>query len=357
MEERMNNKVGFSCDYHEGAHPRLLNKLIETNMVQTSGYGIDPYCEEAQDIIKGLCGNADLSVHFIVGGTLANLIVIAATLRTHQCVISPTTGHINVQETGATESTGHKILTIPETNGKIFAAQIDEVCQEYWQSSGNVHTAQPKLVYITHSTEFGTLYSRAEMQAIRDVCDKYRLYLYLDGARLGYGLTAEGNDIDLKFIAECCDVFYVGGGKQGALLGEAIVIRNKDIATDFRPIMKQHGGLLAKGRVLGIQFKELFCDGLFFDISVHANKMASMIRACLKRCNINFLIENTTNLLFPILPNSLFETLSVKYSFSYQKKWDSASSVVRIATSWATREEDVNKLIYDIEAFYKNPWP
>ncbi|MDR3285399.1 MAG: aminotransferase class I/II-fold pyridoxal phosphate-dependent enzyme [Holosporales bacterium] len=347
----MKKKIEFSSDYNEGAHPRLLDKLIETNMVQTHGYGSDPYCEEAYEVIKKLCGNKDLDIHMIVGGTLTNLIVIKAALRPHQCVLSPSNGHIHVQETGSIEATGHKISILSGKDGKITASQIDEACNEYWNNEGIVHLTQPKLVYITHPTEFGTLYKKAELQAISDVCKKRNLYLYMDGARLGYGLAAKENDTDLKFITECCDVFYIGGNKQGALFGEAVVIRNKTIAEDFRPIMKQCGGLLAKGRLLGIQFTELLKDGLYLELSVHANKMAEIIRSSLKRIGIKFFVENTTNLLFPILPDSILEELSKDYSLTYYKRWDEKSSVIRIATSWATTEENANKLAADLEKF------
>jgi threonine aldolase len=346
----MYQRIEFSSDYNEGAHPRLIQKLVETNMVQTSGYGTDPYCKEATDVIRGLCGNHDVDVHFIVGGTLTNLISVCASLRSHEGVISPANGHIHVQETGSIEATGHKILVIPGENGKITALQIDDVCEEYWQNEGRVHVVHPKLVYITHPTEYGTLYKKAELQAISDVCKKRGLYLFVDGARLGYGMAAEGSDFDIKFLTECCDIFYIGGGKQGALFGEAVVVKNKNIADGFRQLIKQRGGLLSKGRLLGIQFNELFKDGLYFEIARHANKMADLIRTCLKNAGMKFFAENTTNLLFPILPDAAYNKLSEKYNFTYIKRWDSTSSVIRIATSWATTEQHVNALIGDINA-------
>ncbi|MDR1597387.1 MAG: low specificity L-threonine aldolase [Holosporales bacterium] len=344
------NVIEFSSDYNEGAHPRLMQRLVETNMLQTYGYGLDPYCDEAADIIRNLCGNKDLDVHMIVGGTLTNLTVIAASLRPHQGVISPTNGHIHVQETGSIEATGHKILTIPSVDGKITAAQIDEYCKDYWNNEGLVHVVQPKLVYITQPTEFGTLYKKAELQAIHDACKRNDLYLYVDGARLGYGMVAEGNDVDLPFLTECCDVFYIGGGKQGALFGEAVVIKNKAIAEDFRPILKQRGGLLSKGRLLGIQFSELLKDGLYFEIARHANEMAELIRSELKNLGYEFFVENTTNLLFPIFDDRTYEKLSEKYSFTYYKKLDNARSVIRIATSWGTQKHNVLELVNDLKA-------
>jgi threonine aldolase len=345
----MKNRIEFSSDYNEGAHPRLIEKLVATNMVQTFGYGLDPYCEEAIDIIRNLCGKKDLDVHFIVGGTLTNLISICASLRPHQAVFSPENGHIHTMETGSVEATGHKILTIPSKEGKITAAQIDEAYEEYLNNEGRVHLAQPKLVYITHPTEYGTLYKKAELQAIANVCRKRGLFLFVDGARLGYGMAAESSDFDLKFLTECCDIFYIGGAKQGALFGEAVVIKNKNIAEDFRQIMKQRGALLSKGRLLGIQFSELFKDGLYFEISRHANKMADLIRQSLKRTGFEFFVENTTNLLFPIISDSIYEELSKTYSMTYFKRWDKTSSVIRIATSWGTIEKNVKAFISDIE--------
>ncbi|MDR0630976.1 MAG: aminotransferase class I/II-fold pyridoxal phosphate-dependent enzyme [Holosporales bacterium] len=346
----MKNRIEFSSDYNEGAHPKLIEKLVETNMVQTFGYGLDPYCEEAANIIRELCGNKDVDVHFIVGGTLTNLISICACLRPHQAVVAPENGHIHTMETGSIEATGHKIITLPSKEGKITAEQIDEMYEEYRTSDANVHFAQPKMVYITHPTEFGTLYKKAELRAIADVCKKHGLYLFVDGARLGYGMVAEGSDFDLKFLTECCDIFYIGGGKQGALFGEAVVIKNKIIAEDFRPIIKQRGGLLSKGRLLGIQFSELFRDGLYFELARHANKMADVIRQCLKRVGMEFFAETPTNLLFPIMPDSLYQELSNTYSLTYVKRWDKTSSVIRIATSWATTEKNVKALVGDIES-------
>ncbi|GHS91031.1 amino acid lyase [Alphaproteobacteria bacterium] len=345
--------IEFSSDYNEGAHPRIIKRLEETNMEQTFGYGMDPYCEKALALIRTMCGNDDLAVHLMVGGTMANLTVIAASLRPHQAVIAPTSGHINVQETGSIEATGHKILTVPEHNGKITAAQIDQVCRDYWENEGLVHLAKPKMVYITHPTEYGTLYTKPELLAIRRVCDERNLFLYVDGARLGYGLSVPDQDTDLPLIADCCDVFYIGAGKQGALFGEAVVIKNKAIAEDFRPILKQRGGLLSKGRLLGIQFLTLFEDGLYWELSKHANKMAERIRACLKRHNISFFVENKTNLLFPIFSDALLSTLQKTYSFTYWKKLGDNKNAIRICTSWATTEDNTQKLIADIEKFFE----
>ncbi|MDR0625334.1 MAG: aminotransferase class I/II-fold pyridoxal phosphate-dependent enzyme [Holosporales bacterium] len=346
---KSSQRIEFSSDYNEGAHPRLIQKLVETNMAQTFGYGLDPYCDEAVEIIRDLCGNRDVDVHFVVGGTLTNLISVAACLRAHEGVISPTNGHIHILETGSIEATGHKILLIQGENGKITASQIDREYEEYCNSDARVHLVHPKLVYITHPTEYGTLYTKAELKAISDVCKKRGLYLFVDGARLGYGMTAKGSDFDIKFLTECCDIFYIGGAKQGALFGEAIVVKNKNIADGFRQLIKQRGGLMSKGRLLGMQFSELFRDGLYFDIAKHANEMADLIRTCLKNAGIRFFVENTTNLLFPIFPDDMFHKLSEKYSLTNFSRWNESSSVIRIATSWATTEQNVNALIHDIE--------
>ncbi|MDR0553126.1 MAG: aminotransferase class I/II-fold pyridoxal phosphate-dependent enzyme [Holosporales bacterium] len=342
--------IRFCNDYSEVIHPKILGKLVEVNTGQAGVYGEDTYCERARELIKGLCGNDDLHVRFVVGGTLANLLVISASLRPHQCVISPTTGHVATLEAGAIEATGHKVSTISTDDGKITAEQIESFYSEYTDSDYRVHIAQPKLVFISFPTEYGTLYTKDELQAISDVCKDRNLYLYIDGARLGYGLCAEGNDVDLKFITESCDAFYIGGTKQGALLGEAIVIKNENIAEDFTSIIKQRGGLLAKGMILGLQFTALFEDDLYFELSKHANKMASLVRDALKKKGVEFFIESQTNQLFPILQNGVLEGLSEKYLFANWKKVDDESSVIRICTSWATTEESIGKLIADMEA-------
>lgn len=341
--------IEFASDYSEGAHPKILEKIIQTNMIQTPGYGNDIFCEKASDIIKNKCEHSDVSVYFLVGGTQANLIAIASALRPHQCVLAPETGHICVQETGAIEAIGHKIITLPHTNGKITADQIRKKCDKYWNDKGRMHITQPKLVFITHSTELGTIYKRSELQEISNTCKEYNLYLYLDGARLGYGLYAEDSDMDLPFITKCCDAFYIGGTKQGTLFGEAMIIKNPELDSDFKSIMKQKGGLLAKGRLLGLQFIALLEDDLYTRLSKHANKMASLIRNALLKNNIKFFIDNTTNQLFPIINKSALEKLRKEYSFTFWDKKDEMSSIIRICTSWATTEENVQKFIYDIE--------
>lgn len=340
--------IYFNCDYNEGAHAHVLDKLCSTNMEQTIGYGEDVYCEKARDVIRGLCKDDSLMVQFLVGGTQANMTVIAAALRPHQGVLAAESGHINVHETGAVESCGHKVLALPSADGKITAAQVEAAYQSHIEDDSFEHMVQPKMVYISNPTELGTIYSRAELEALSGVCSKYGLYLFLDGARLGYGLTAEGNDLDLETIAKLCDVFYIGGTKVGALFGEAVVISNPAIKEDFRYMIKQKGGMLAKGRLLGVQFLALLEDGLYFEISKHANMMAEELRKALKAAGYPFLVENTTNQVFAIMPDSKLEKLKENYNFCYQQRMDDTHSAVRFCTSWATTQENIQKLVKDI---------
>ena len=250
--------IYFNNDYSEGCHPAVLEKLVNTNMIQTPGYGMDPFCTEAAQKIKSLCGRDDLSVHFLVGGTQTNLTVISAALKPYQAVISAESGHINVHETGTIEATGHKVIAIKSDDGKISGDAISDVVKDHFLSADAEHMAQPKMVYISHPTELGTLYSLDELTDIHDACRKNGLLLFLDGARLGYALTANGSDVTLEDLARLCDVFYIGGTKVGALFGEAVVISNPELAVDFRYMIKQRGGMLAKGRLLGVQFCALF---------------------------------------------------------------------------------------------------
>lgn len=268
----------FNCDYSEGAHADILRRMAETNMEQTAGYGEDPYCDQARKLIAGLCGRTDLDIHFLIGGTQTNFTVIAAALRPHQCVLCADTGHINVHESGAVEACGHKVSAIPSPDGKLTARQIEEAWHAHWDDETREHMPQPRMVYISQPTELGTIYSRKELQEISGVCRRRGLYLYMDGARLGYGLCDEDNDLDLPAIASLCDAFYIGGTKVGALFGEALVLRHEALKEDFRYIAKQKGGRLAKGRLLGIQFLELFRDGLYFRLGAHADRLAVMLR-------------------------------------------------------------------------------
>ncbi|WP_177747368.1 aminotransferase class I/II-fold pyridoxal phosphate-dependent enzyme [Candidatus Avelusimicrobium fimicolum] len=343
--------IRFNCDYSEGAHPRILEKLAQTNLEQAPGYGQDTYCRQAADLIKSLCQTPQAEVHFLAGGTQTNLTVIAACLRPYQTVISADSGHINVHETGAIEATGHRILTVPEQNGKLTAEQIARCCKEHWLDDNPEFAPQPKLVYISFPTEYGTLYSKEELSAIRRVCDENNLFLFADGARLGYGLEAPGNDVTLADLAACCDVFYIGGTKIGALLGEAVVIVNPKLQKDFRYFMKQKGAMLAKGRILGIQFLALFEDGLYFKLSKHADEMAQIIRQACAECGFEFLYDSPTNQQFPIMPDDLIKQLEELYAFSHTKRLDHRRSAIRICTSWATRREDVEQLVADIHKY------
>lgn len=341
--------IYFNNDYSEGCHRQILSLLEKSNFEQTPGYGTDAYCAEAADHIRRLCGNDDLSVHFIVGGTQTNLIVIASALRPHQGVLGVETAHINVHETGAVEATGHKVLSVSSAAGKITAQQVERVVVAHREDQAMEHTVQPKMVYISNPTELGTIYTRDELYALRDVCDQYGLYLFMDGARLGYGLTAQGNDVTLADIAKTCDVFYIGGTKVGAMFGEAVVYSNVALAEDFRYMIKQRGAMLAKGRLLGIQFCALLRDGLYFDIASHANQMADKIRDTLKRLGYSLFVPGTSNQIFPVLPDSLLEKLAENFSFTEQERVDAAHRAVRFCTSWATTEENVNALCKELE--------
>ncbi|BBF41775.1 low-specificity L-threonine aldolase [Lachnospiraceae bacterium KM106-2] len=341
--------IRFNCDYSEGAHEKIMEQLLATNMEQTEGYGLDPHCENARKLIKKACNDDTLDVHFLVGGTQTNLIVIAAALRPHQGVLGAESAHVNVHETGAIESCGHKVLTLPSDDGKITADQVETYYNDHYSTDGREHIVQPKMVYISQPTELGTLYTKAELTAISEVCRKHNLILFVDGARLGYGLTAKGNDVTMEDLAALSDVFYIGGTKVGALFGEAVVIRSEALKEDFRYIIKQKGAMLAKGRLLGIQFETLFTDDLYTKISAHANEMADLLRDAFTKAGFDYLVPNTTNQLFPILPDRALAKLESKYSFAYQERVDATHSAVRFCTSWATKEEDVKTLIADIE--------
>ena len=344
----------FNSDYTEGCHPKILDILTATNMEQTVGYGEDEYCKMAAQRIKNACKRDDIYVQFLVGGTQTNLTVISAALRSHQGVLSAESGHIGVHETGAIEATGHKVLALPTTDGKITAKQVDDAVTAHFNDDTHEHMVQPKMVYISNPTEFGTIYSKDEMKALRQVCDKHHLYLFMDGARLGYGLCASRNDLTLDVLCEYCDVFYIGGTKVGALFGEAVVIVNDELKMDFRYIMKQHGGMLAKGRLLGLQFLTLFTDDLYFKISRHAIALADRLRAGLKELNVEFLVDSPTNQVFPILSNAVLERLKEGYIYSYWQKIDDNYSAIRFCTSWATKEEAVDSLLNDLKEYIEH---
>ena len=336
--------IYFHNDYSEGCHEKVLQRLIETNMEQTDGYGVDGYCGSAAAKIKACCGREDVDVHFLVGGTQTNLTVIDAALRPHQGALCAVSGHINVHETGAVEATGHKVLPLPSDDAKITAEQVQKAVDAHRNDDSFEHMAQPKLVYISNPSELGTLYSLAELEALSRVCREKGLYLFLDGARMGYGLAAKDYDVTLADIARLCDVFYIGGTKVGALFGEAVVICNPALKEDFRYIIKQHGGMLAKGRLLGVQFDALFTDDLYFKISEHAVKMADKIRACLDHLGVQHLVPGITNQIFPILPDELLAELSKNFMFTEMGRFDASNRCVRFCTSWATKEENVDAL-------------
>ena len=342
--------IRFECDYAEGAHEKILEMLVKTNLEQTPGYGVDVYCEKARELIKKECEAPDADVHFFVGGTQTNKTVIASMLRPFQGVLSAVSGHINVHETGAIEATGHKVMTLPSDDGKITACQIKQAYNDHWSDSTHQHITQPAMVYISNPTENGTLYTKAELEEISAVCKELELPLFLDGARLGYGLMAPGNDLTLADYARLCDVFYIGATKVGALFGEALLILNPALKKDFRYMIKQNGAMLAKGRLLGIQFVALFEDGLYYKVSQHAIDLAMKIQKGFKDAGCEFKYNSNTNQQFPILPNTLMEKLGEKYAFSFWEKVDSEHSAVRFCTSWATKESDVDALIADLKA-------
>lgn len=342
------DKIRFECDYGEGAHQKILDRLAETNLVQTPGYGMDLFCKSAAEKIRKLCGNDRAEVHFLVGGTQANLTVVSAILRPHQGVVAAATGHINVHETGSIEACGHKVLAVQEKEGKLDAGQIRKLCADHWADADHEHTVQPGMVYISFPTEYGTLYSRQELQEISAACREYHLPLFIDGARLGYGLMSEKNDVSLRELASLCDVFYIGGTKVGALFGEAVVIMNPQLAGDFRYLIKQRGGMLAKGRLLGLQFDTLLEDGLYFEIAAKADRLAMKLRRALEQKGYPLLVDSYTNQQFPILSDEKIAQLSEKYVFSMWEKTDDSHTAVRFCISWATREESVDALIEEL---------
>jgi threonine aldolase len=336
----------FKNDYSEGAHPTILNTLLATNLVQQMGYGEDDYSAQAKDILRQRMSNANAIIYFVSGGTQTNLLVITNLLRAHEAVISAKTGHIYANETGAIEATGHRVITVETQDGKLKPLDIKKVVQDHLLRP---HVVKPKMVYISNSTEIGTIYSKEELQALSECCRSEELYLFLDGARLGHALTAENNNLTLSDISQLTDVFYIGGTKNGALLGEAIVFNNVKLATDFDYLLKQKGALLAKGRVLGIQFLELFKEDLYFALAKHANTMAMKIADAVRDKGHSFLTDSTTNQIFPIFPKHIIEKLSQKYSFYVWKDIDENTSAIRLITSWATDENKVDEFIDDLK--------
>ena len=343
--------IKFDCDYLEGAHPRILEALTRTNFEQTAGYAVDAYCEEARALIKKECQAENADVHFIVGGTGTNTTVIAAALRPYQGVVCPVTGHINVHESGAIEGTGHKVIGLPSPDGKLSADVFEEYCRNYWADGTYEHMVQPKMLYISQSTENGTVYKADELRKLREICNKYSMYLYVDGARLGYALMSEGNDVTLPLLSELCDVFYIGGTKVGALFGEALVILNDDIKKDFRYMQKRQCGMFAKGRLFGIQFIEMFKDGLYYEMGRNGIEKAYRIRDAFRNAGFPFLYESPSNQQFPVLPDTVLEILSENFSWDYWCRVDDEHSCVRFCASWATTDEQVKALEDAISQF------
>ncbi|MBT2696164.1 aminotransferase class I/II-fold pyridoxal phosphate-dependent enzyme [Bacillus sp. ISL-40] len=335
----------FKNDYSEGAHPRILNALIESNLVQDDGYGEDQFSQKAVELLKERMGRTDVDIHLLSGGTQTNLIAISAFLRPHEAAMAASTGHILGHETGAIEATGHKVLSIETENGKLTPSDVQAVLDGH----PDEHMVKPKLVYISNSTEIGSIYNRSELVQLSDFCKKNHLILYMDGARLGSALCSTENDLQFSDLPTLVDAFYIGGTKNGALIGEALVICKDSLKEDFRYHMKQKGALLAKGRLLGTQFLELFRDNLFFDLAAHANKMATILRDEISKANIPFLTHSPSNQIFPILPNALISELENHYAFHIWEKVDTDHSAIRLVTSWATKEEEVAAFLEDLK--------
>ncbi len=337
--------ISFKNDYSEGAHPRILKVLAETNLEQAEGYGLDRFCGEAISLLKRKIGRDDIDIHFVSGGTQTNLIAISSFLRPHEAAIAAHSGHILVHETGAIEATGHKVISIDSPDGKITPSLIKPALDFHTDE----HMVKPRLVYISNPTEIGTVYSREELSQIHEFCGKNGLLLYADGARLGSALCVPESGMDLAAMAELTDSFYIGGTKCGALIGEALVISNPSLKQDFRFHLKQKGALLSKGRLLGIQFLELFRDNLYFDLARHSNRMADLLREAIGKSGYGFLTPSPSNQVFPILPDTLIAKLQENFDFYVWSRIDENHSSVRLVTSWATKEENVRSFIDKME--------
>ena len=340
--------IRFECDYTQGAHPLIMERLLETNLEQTCGYGEDDYCKHAAELIKEACANDNIDVHFLVGGTQTNATVISSVLKGYQGAVCADTGHINVHETGAVEATGHKVLALPNIDGKINAKMVEDYVSGHYNDVTASHMVQPGMVYISLPTESGTMYSKKEIMDIFDVCRKYDMCFFIDGARLGYGLTSEINDISLNDLCKYSDIFYIGGTKVGALFGEAVIISNDAYKKDFRYNIKRHGGLLAKGRLLGIQFETLFTDDLYFRISKNAIDMAMKLKKAFTDMGYELFADSYTNQQFVYLDDSKAEQLSKKYTFSLWGEYN-GKKAYRLCTSWATTNTQIEQLINDLK--------
>lgn len=342
--------IYFISDYSLGAHPKVMDALMKTNMEHTDGYGLDAHSENAREMIKQLIGRSDCEVHMMVGGTPTNIITIAAALKPYEAVVAPKTSHIYKHECGGVEASGHKILAMDTPDGKLTPELIDEA----WLEFEDDHTVLPKLAYISNTTELGTIYSKSELIALRECCDKHNMYLYLDGARLGTALTCEKNDLTIKDIAKLVDAFYIGGTKNGILMGEAAVIINDEINDHYRWMIKQNCGMLAKGRLIGVQFEALLEGGdesIFFEMATHTNKMASILRKSIADLGYKFRYNSSTNQIFPILPIKLIKKLEEDFMFYEWEGFDETHKVVRLVTSWGTTEEEINAIVKAISEY------
>ena len=341
----------FRNDYSEGAHPRVMQALLDTNLETTAGYGTDAHCKQAANRLREVFACPDADVHFLVGGTQTNLVAATAFLRPWEAIIAADSGHVAVHETGAIEATGHKVYAVPGENGKLTPESIRRAVQDHC-TGVEEHMVLPKLVYVSDSTELGTIYTKAELEAISQTCKELGLLLYLDGARIAAALTAEGNDVAPEDFARLCDAFYVGGTKNALLFGEALIVVNESLKPFVRNVMKQRGGMLAKGRLLGVQFEALFRDGLWLETAQHANAMAQSLAAGLRDMGVEFFIESPTNQIFPIFPDAVVQALERNFAFDFAAKVDEGRTAIRFVTSWATPMENVDFLLFAVKRLF-----
>ena len=341
----MDERISFASDYERGAHPAILKRMAETNMTKTPGYGTDGISESARKRIREACGCENAQVEFLVGGTQTNAVMIDAMLRSYQGVIAAETGHVSVHEAGAIEAGGHKVLTVPHQDGKISPETAEKYLEGYYADENHEHMVMPGMIYLSQPTEYGTLYTREELQAFRRICDRFGIGLYVDGARLAYALACPENDVTLKDLASLCDAFYIGGTKCGALFGEAVVVPDPEKLPHLFTIIKQHGALLAKGRLLGIQFDELFRDGLYMKIGEPAARGADKIRRALQAEGYRTCFGSPTNQIFCVMENNALKKLGEKVEYSFWEKYDDEHTVIRFATDWGTTEEETDALI------------
>ncbi len=336
--------ISFASDYIAGAHPPVLQKLFETNLENLPGYGSDKYCQQAAEKIKVACECPDAQIFFLTGGTQTNQIVISSVLQNYQGVIAATTGHVSIHEAGAIEYTGHKVLPLPEKDGKLYAEAVKSYLENFYADGNCEHMVQPGMVYISFPTEYGSLYSKKELTNLYEVCKEYKIPLYIDGARLGYALSSDECDVKLCDLKDLCDIFYIGGTKVGAFCGEAVVFTHKNAPLHFMTQIKQHGALLAKGWLVGAQFDALFTDDLYFKISRHAIKMAALLKELFSQKGFTFFRQSPTNQIFIILENQKMQEMQKSVNFSFWEKFDENHTVVRFATSWSTKESDIEEL-------------